>query len=546
MDIGPVQEVKAVSLSRKMSKVGLLAAMKTFTKPHFQRKKKSKEKHQSRSWDSGLCHVGLPSPGQSGLGTVGSYKKIYWTEPNKEKTEHSNGSVPSGDGGGGGSVVNHSPKSCGMLSPGSGAPAGSVALPGLTGHRGHDNGVSVTVSNGSSYNGTRTVYSPEAESPPTPQPPPAPGSTHHHRPVSLNSVKGGTGKSGGKRTRWLLCYHMGGGAPSASPSPPSEHGNSQCSTPSPTDHGFKLPNSFSNERPTSLPVALLNCSGSSSGQPDAVVGRGVVVNEAVNPLSIDPNERVTPSGHGQHNGDIHDSIGVTDIGVIPPPPMFSSPSPPQPQRHIIPPPKEHQSHPPPPFGVTNARGHDLSDQHAKEMYSDEEEEEDCDEEADDDFVDLPPGVTRVVTTVPAKEPRLDAQPLKPALKQPKGSSRSQAGTPPSQNGRHHASTPPQDKHQNSSLGGGRRGAHPQFSNFREDKENIPHSDDDEDGPILYRDDDNMEDEGVVCVSPQLRPTFKLESLVMLLKGKRSPRRKVSQEGVPLTKTTTEAWEAGTH
>ena len=89
------------------------------------------------------------------------------------------------------------------------------------------------------------------------------------------------------------------------------------------------------------------------------------VNEAVNPLSIDPNERVTPSGHGQHNGDMHDSIGVTDIGVIPPPPMFSSPSPPQPQRHIIPPPKEHQSHPPPPFGVTNARGHDLSDQHAK-------------------------------------------------------------------------------------------------------------------------------------------------------------------------------------
>lgn len=219
-----------------------------------------------------------------------------------------------------------------------------------------------------------------------------------------------------------------------------------------------------------------------------------MVNEAVNPLSIDPNERVTPSGHGQHNGDMHDSIGVTDIGVIPPPPMFSSPSPPQPQRHIIPPPKEHQSHPPPPFGVTNARGHDLSDQHAKEMYSDEEEDEDCDEEEQDDFVDLPPGVTRVVTTVPAKEPRLDAQPLKPALKQPKGSSRSQAGTPPSQNGRHHASTPPQDKHQNSSLGGGRRGAHPQFSNFREDKENIPHSDDDEDGPILYRDDDNMEDE----------------------------------------------------
>ena len=101
---------------------------------------------------------------------------IFVAEPNKDKTEHSNGTVPSGDGGGGGVVVNHSPKSCGMLSPGSGAPPGSVALPGLTGHRGHDNGVSVTVSNGNTYNGTgRTVYSPEADSPPTPQPPPAPG-----------------------------------------------------------------------------------------------------------------------------------------------------------------------------------------------------------------------------------------------------------------------------------------------------------------------------------------------------------------------------------
>ena len=46
-----------------------------------------------------------------------------------------------------------------------------------------------------------------------------------------------------------------------------------------------------------------------------------------------------------------------------------------------------------------------------------------------------------------------------------------------------------------SLSGVRRGAHPQFSNFREDKENIPHDDDDDDGPILYRDDDTMEEEG---------------------------------------------------
>ena len=66
---------------------------------------------------------------------------------------------------------------------------------------------------------------------------------------------------------------MGGGPPSASPSPPSEAGaGSQCSTPSPTDHGFKLPNSFSNERPTSLPVALLNCGGGGDGRE----GRGAL------------------------------------------------------------------------------------------------------------------------------------------------------------------------------------------------------------------------------------------------------------------------------
>ena len=79
------QQGKSVSLGRKMSKVGLLAAMKTFTKPHFQRKKKRTEgggvKQQSRSWDSGLCHLGLSSQtvSQPPLGTTGSYKKIYWT-----------------------------------------------------------------------------------------------------------------------------------------------------------------------------------------------------------------------------------------------------------------------------------------------------------------------------------------------------------------------------------------------------------------------------------------------------------------------------------
>ena len=69
----------------------------------------------------------------------------------------------------------------------------------------------------------------------------------------------------GKKTRWLLCYPSGGttGASSESPSPPHEEAprvDSNASTPSPTDGGFKIPNSQSTEGPTSLPVALLNSS----------------------------------------------------------------------------------------------------------------------------------------------------------------------------------------------------------------------------------------------------------------------------------------------
>ena len=82
-------------LSRRMSKVGLLAAMKTFTRPHFQRKKKCKAEtkyQQSRSWDSGLSNIGNGRGHQGGhmsvmtsggpvsptMGTVGSYRRIYW------------------------------------------------------------------------------------------------------------------------------------------------------------------------------------------------------------------------------------------------------------------------------------------------------------------------------------------------------------------------------------------------------------------------------------------------------------------------------------
>ena len=97
-------------------------------------------------------------------------------------------------------------------------------------------------------------------------------SPKNERPSSLGSVIGvnpsinnnNTQPTKGKKTRWLLCYPSGGAASSESPSPPHEEapggGPSNASTPSPTDGGFKIPNSQSNERPTSLPVALLNSS----------------------------------------------------------------------------------------------------------------------------------------------------------------------------------------------------------------------------------------------------------------------------------------------
>lgn len=92
----------------------------------------------------------------------------------------------------------------------------------------------------------------------------------NERPSNLGSVIGvnptinnnNNPKAAGKKTRWLLCYPSGGAASSESPSPPNEEApvGSNASTPSPTDGGFKIPNSQSNERPTSLPVALLNSS----------------------------------------------------------------------------------------------------------------------------------------------------------------------------------------------------------------------------------------------------------------------------------------------
>ena len=58
-----VKEGRSVSLTRRMSKVGLLAAMKTFTRPHFQRKKKNKAAIPLRSFSLLISvHLSLPLP----------------------------------------------------------------------------------------------------------------------------------------------------------------------------------------------------------------------------------------------------------------------------------------------------------------------------------------------------------------------------------------------------------------------------------------------------------------------------------------------------
>lgn len=138
---------------------------------------------------------------------------------------------------------------------------GSIALPGLQ----EINLKQVNSQSNSTMNyGAKVLYSPEPRDSyviKSPSPPPngAATATRNSRPDRPGSLGGSSsGKSAGKRTRWLLCYPVAGGtASSDSPSPPSE-APSNASTPSPTDHGFKIPNSYSNERPTSLPVALLN------------------------------------------------------------------------------------------------------------------------------------------------------------------------------------------------------------------------------------------------------------------------------------------------
>ncbi|XP_066972558.1 phosphatase and actin regulator 4-like isoform X17 [Macrobrachium rosenbergii] len=312
------------------------------------------------------------------------------------------------------------------------------------------------------------------------------------------------------------------------------------------------------ERPTSLMAP---------GVSDGGIG-GVQVLPTEIPSGLHPvHQRDTHTYYGgQSSADDHymthhvphlpePPIPVSEIGPIPPPPMFSSPSP------VVHP----RSHPPPPYhpptsgtGVQNAMGHNLSNSEYGVKNDDEVKsstangilgwfearmadfanaEDDIEEEDDGTDVD---GLvyfnsshgsyvdTSQVEEVPAREPRLDAKPLKSALKKKNtsGTANGSAGTPP-------AGTPTDGSKPLSVRQDGNRrlplrpsvrirfSTKPiRFSYSRgdgdkssgENKENsvpftylppntvLPNSlqesrvdDDDEDGPILYRDDGEDDD-----------------------------------------------------
>lgn len=253
-----------------------------------------------------------------------------------------------------------------------------------------------------------------------------------------SSIPMDTVNKSGKRSRWLLCYPSGGAANSESPSPPSEEAESNMSTPSPTDHGFRIPNSYSNERPTSLPVALLNSSKM----------------EALNPLSIDPNERVTPSdlqdtpmfGHQVPANDCGGYNGISDIGVIPPPPMFSSPC---------------------AYDQAAAmRGVEIAFQPPGDEYGPFSDEEDSDgSQMDPDYGED----SRVIQTVPAKEPCLSAVPIKSALKKVGGNMSSMGGR--IMNGGGKSPMLSQEAKSMSEQGSSSIPSRPRLGQYRDDKEN---------------------------------------------------------------------------
>lgn len=139
-------------------------------------------------------------------------------------------------------------------------------------------------------------------------------------------------------------------------------------------------------------------------------------------MSIDPDEKVTPSHYGDkplissHDEDETDiavvntnleGIAVLDIGLIPPPPMFSSPCDMDPRASL-----------PPPDDDDDCSGLKQETVYGpiwqlltRDVFSDSEAEDLYEPFEDQIGVDA-----RLVQTVPAKEPQFDAVPLKSALK----------------------------------------------------------------------------------------------------------------------------------
>lgn len=322
-------------------------------------------------------------------------------------------------------------------------------------------------------------------------------------PVVKPHVAKSTTKSGGGR-HWLSCYHASTSSASSSqsPSPPpssqQKSDDQNADTPSPTDHGFKVVN-VGFERPTTLPVAAILSAYNSNGP------------RLMDPCSIDPNERVTQSdlSLGYLMPDLPDlSIAVTEIGVIPPPPMFSSSPSPK---------ARSQAHQPQVFQINSSSSNNVQQQEETsvdgsmdETYNndganhfiddDDYDEDDDDEDEDDDENDVdelsdefPMTDTRfsahLIQTVPAKEPCLNAVPLKSALKKPRHSNENQQIRFSSTSGHDENKI---TEHVSASMSGGMRLG----VQRHDDKDNnVSHrsDDSDEDGPILYRDDDDDDD-----------------------------------------------------
>ncbi|XP_018564575.1 phosphatase and actin regulator 4 isoform X2 [Anoplophora glabripennis] len=189
-------------------------------------------------------------------------------------------------------------------------------------------------------------------------------------------------------------------------------------------------------------------------------------------------------------------IPVSEIGPIPPPPMFSSPSP-IPNR-LSPPPSHHEYD-----------------------YEDNDEDDDDEIDYDDDHSYMyrmpqpdPSIDTSRIDEIPAKEPKFHAMPLKSALKKKGGSGPGTPQNTPTQENR--PLTMRQQEH-NSSFNSGkpvRFGLPVTIENkenarpfvIREDESDS----DSNDGPIPYRDEDNMSEESRLALKIARKESLSLK------------------------------------